>query len=304
MMAFTGAVDAIVTANLLSSEPLYTYRTIGLDTHKVHSDLGINISVSEAITTLNVDAFDMLFICGGFRTQLIPQPTLFKKLREANRYGLTLGGLWNGSLLLAWAGLLNGYKCSLHPDNADVLEETCPQVQLSETPFVIDRDRVSCAGASSALEMMLAIITSHHDHDISRGIEEILGYERVHEQDIRPMRASSSDPSLPQSLRVILGLMDSNIEEPLALDEIARFVNLSRRQVERLFQRYMDCTPSKFYLELRITRARRLLLQSNHSITGIAMACGFVSTSHFSHCYRDYFGISPRQSRHTPAYKR
>ncbi len=297
MMAFTGAVDALVTANLLSSDPLYAFRTLSLDGSEARSDLGIDISVSGALYDLDIGELDLLFVCGGYRTPLLANRQLTEKLQEAGRRGLTLGGLWNGSLLLAWAGLMDGYDCTLHPENRDGLEETCPKVRLSRQPYVIDRDRVSCAGASSALDMMLAVIRQHYGQEVVRGIEEILSCDRIGEQPDRPMPTVASDPTLPDALRAVLELMDANIEEPLGMEEIAALVNLSRRQIERLFQRHVDSTPSKYYLELRITRARRLLLQTSESIAVIAVACGFVSTTHFSHCYRDYFGVSPTQAR-------
>ena len=91
--------------------------------------------------------------------------------------------------------------------------------------------------------------------------------------------------------------MRNNIEEPLSLEELSLCAKLSRRQIERLFQTHLGVTPSRYYLELRITNARRLLLQSNKSITNIALACGFISMSHFSNCYKAYFGISPKAAR-------
>ncbi|MFC6669952.1 GlxA family transcriptional regulator [Marinobacterium aestuariivivens] len=304
MMAFTGAVDAIVTANLLSSCPLYTFQTLSTDGDAVRSDLGIDISVNAALLELDIRRFDLLFLCGGYRTPLQPDRQLLEKLREADRLGLTLGGLWNGSLMLAQAGLMNGYECTLHPENRASLEETCPKVRLSTHPYVIDRHRVSCAGASSALDMMLAVIRQHYGQEVVRGIEEILSCDKIGELPDRPMPTVASDPTLPESLKAVLQLMEANIEEPLGMEEIAGLVNLSRRQIERLFHRHIESTPSKYYLELRITRARRLLLQTNESIAAIAVACGFVSTTHFSHCYRDYFGVSPTQARQNRAKSR
>ncbi|WP_188745348.1 GlxA family transcriptional regulator [Marinobacterium zhoushanense] len=297
MMAFTGAVDALVTANLLSSTPLYRFETIGIDSSTVRCDLGFDISVSSQIRGFQVDDLDMIFICGGYRSPLKPNDQLFDLLRTADKKGLVLGGLWNGSLFLAWAGLMDGYECTLHPENRACLEETCPRVIPSTQAFVIDRNRVSCAGASSALNMMLATIKKHYGKNVVRGIEEVLTCDKISEESGRPILTATSDPMLPEKFKEVLQLMESNIEEPLGIDELANFVGLSRRQIERLFHRYADTTPSKYYLELRITRARRLLLQTNESVTSIAAACGFLTQPHLSRCYRDYFGISPTEAR-------
>ncbi len=297
MMAFTAAVDAIVTANLLSSTPLYSFHILSLDGSAIRSDLGIEISVDSALQTQSLNELDMLFVCGGLRCNLQPERGLQDRLREAAQHGLPLGGLWNGSYLLAQAGLMDGYECTVHPESRDGLQETCPRVTLSANPYVIDRERVSCAGASSALNMMLAVIRQHYGNEVVRGIEEILSCDKIGEIPERPMPCTAIDPALPEPLQAVLQLMEANIEEPLGMEELAGLVNLSRRQIERLFHRYIDSTPSKYYLELRITRARRLLLQTNETIAAITVACGFVSTTHFSHCYRDYFGQSPSQAR-------
>jgi transcriptional regulator GlxA family with amidase domain len=102
-----------------------------------------------------------------------------------------------------------------------------------------------------------------------------------------------NDPSLPEALRSALQLMRANIEEPLTSEELAACVNLSRRQIERLFQSHLGTSPSRYYFELRLTQAQRLLVQTSDSITRISLACGFVSSSHFSNCFKDFFGESP-----------
>lgn len=298
MMAFTGAVDAIVTANLLSRNPLYRFETYSLEGASVRSDLAINITVDGAFHDLDARDLDMLIVCGGYRSNLNPPRPVLDKLRAVARRPLTLGSLWNGSYLLARAGLLDGYACTVHPESRAGLEEACPKVKLLPTPFVIDRDRISSAGANSALGMMLAVIRHQHGDEVVRGIEEILACDRAPEDmPDRPMPVLAGDPALPDPLRAVVMLMESNVEEPLSIDELARHARVSRRQIDRLFQRYMKATPSRYYLELRITRARRLLLQTTEPITTIAIACGFTGAPHFSRCYRDFFGQSPSQAR-------
>ncbi len=300
MMAFTGAVDTIVTANLLSRTPLYRFQAYSLEGGAVLSDLGINISVDGELQTLDANDLDMLIVCGGYRSNLTPQRPVLERLRALARHAVTIGGLWNGSYLLAQAGLLDGYACTVHPDSRAGLEESFPRVKLLPQPFVIDRDRISAAGANSALTMMLAVIRHQHGDDVARGIEEILSCDRIAD-DIpdRPMPILDGSAALPDALRAILKLMENNIEEPLGIDDLAHYAQVSRRQVDRLFHRFMKSTPSRYYLELRITRARRLLLQTNAPITTVAIACGFTGAPHFSRSYRDFFGVSPSKARST-----
>lgn len=300
MMAFTGAVDAIVTANLLARNPLYRFQAVSLEGGSVLSDLGISITADCELSALDATELDMLIVCGGYRSDLNPPRTVLDRLRTIARKGTTMGGLWNGSSVLALAGLLDGYACTVHPESRAGLEESSPRAKLLPIPFVIDRDRISSAGANSALGMMLAVIRHQHGDDVVRGIEEILACDRGTE-DIpdRPMPVIEGSTTLPDALRAILKLMESNIEEPLSIDDLAHYAQVSRRQIDRLFHRHMKTTPSRYYLELRITRARRLLLQTNAPITNIAIACGFTGAPHFSRCYRDFFGVSPSKARST-----
>ena len=297
MMAFTGAVDAIVTANLISRKPLYRFETYSLEGTTASSDLGINISVDDELPALDIEDLDILIICGGFRSNLEPRRAVIEKLREAARKHTILGSLWNGSFLLAHAGLLDGYTCTVHPDSRDGLEELCPRVRLLPHPFVIDRDRISSAGANSALGMMLAVIRHHHGNETVRGIEEILACDRtLDDLPDSAMPTLVDDPTFPEALQLILRLMKNNVEDPLSIEELAERARVSRRRIDRLFQRHLNTTPSRYYLEARLTRARRLLQQTNEPVTSIAIACGFTSAPHFSRCYREFFGVPPSQA--------
>ncbi|MDX1724720.1 MAG: AraC family transcriptional regulator [Pseudomonas sp.] len=150
MMAFTGAIDALVTANPLSSRPLYRFKTLGLDGPAVASDLGINISVDTSLASQMIGELDMLIVCGGFRSNLQPTAKLLHRLRQIAAQQVTLGGLWNGSYILARAGLLDGYQCTIHPENRAGLE-ICPRVR-PPLPYVVDRNRISCAGHDAGSE--------------------------------------------------------------------------------------------------------------------------------------------------------
>lgn len=300
MLAFTAAVDALVTANLVDSTELYSHLTISDKSNPVTSDLGLEVSTNitlDQIPLVGEDALDILIICGGFRSSLDEHPQLSATLRAAAKQGLTLGGIWNGAVHLAHAGLLNGFGCAAHPDNHAFMQEHFSQVQLSANALVIEDKRISCATPASALQMMLKLIEQAQGRDLVTGIRDILSCDRVAENGELMLSQPGDNPAFPEALRNLLELMRSNLEEPLHLDELAAFVSMSRRQIERMFQTYLDTTPYRYYLELRITYARRLLQHSNDSIINISVACGFLSTSHFCHCFKKYFGVSPSESR-------
>ena len=298
MMAFTGAVDALVTANLMSTTPLYEVLVVG-GQDVVVSDLGITISAGCRLADLHEREQYLIVVCGGFRVRLQADPLLRTKLRQADVAGAMLGGLWNGAYFLAEAGLLDGYECAFHPDGRAMMEELFPKVRLSRHSFVLDRQRIGCAGANSSLGMMLEVVKRDCGDSLVQAVEEVLSCDKLQEvMDVSAVTVDR-DPTLPQSLKLALELMHNNIDEPLKMEEVATCVGISTRQLERQFCRHVNATPSRYYLELRLTRARQLLQQTNKSLADIAVACGFVSISHFRRCFREFFDVAPGYFRNS-----
>ncbi|MGN7743743.1 GlxA family transcriptional regulator [Pseudomonas sp. 22526] len=298
MMAFTGAIDALVTANFLSDSAVFQVLTLGLKGHRVLSDLGIAISADLELCQL-AEPIDVLIVVGGLRVRLASDPALRRKLRGAAALGTTLGGLWNGAYFLAEAQLLDGFECAFHPDGRAMMADVFPKVRVSRRTHVIDRNRISCAGASSSLRMMLGLIAAQKGPALTQAVEEILGCDQSCEVSGISTVLVDSDPTLPQALKLALELMQENIEEPLSIDELAACAKISRRQLERRFCRFVGATPTRYYLELRLTRARQLILQSNRPITDIAIATGFCSFANFHRRFRDFFGVAPSRYRAT-----
>lgn len=301
LMAFTAAVDAMVTANLVCSSTLFEFSTFGINTTQVKSDLAIEISTTDLLAQLPVtgeQSVDILIVCGGLRCNLAEHEALSTKLRTAVKADITLGGLWNGTIALAHAGVLDNQPCTLHPDNHAYMNEHFTQIKLVQKNVVIANKRATSAGPNSALEMMLNLIEQIYSSAVVRAIREILSSDRGNESNqMQTFPATTHNPEFPLSLNEVMTLMRVNIVEPLSIDELAQCIGSSRRKIERLFRTYLETTPSRYYLELRITHAHRLILQSDSSITSIAVACGFISSPHFSHCFKDYFGITPSQAR-------
>ncbi|SDK20628.1 GlxA family transcriptional regulator [Pseudomonas indica] len=301
MMAFTGAVDALVTANLMSSAPLFEIRVVGGRDNLVVSDLGIAISTDCSLAELKEKEQDIIVVCGGFRVRLEGDPVLRSKLRSADAAGAILGGLWNGSYFLAEAGLLDGYDCAFHPDGRAMMSELFPGVNITRRSYVLDRTRISCAGANSSLGMMLEVVRAIAGQELVNAVEEVLNCDKMRDIVDVSVVSIDLDPTLPSTLKAALELMHSNIEEPIEVSEIARYVGISRRQLERQFCHHVNATPTRYYLELRLTYARQLLQHTNKPIAEVSVASGFVTASHFYRRFRSLFGITPRQFRsHAP----
>ena len=286
--SFTQSLDTLVTANLIRAAS-FEFFTFGLEEGEVVSDLGIPISPSRAIGPTDVLQLDLLVVCGGLRTPCNTRPHLSGILKKASENGVALGGLWNGAWFLADAGLLNGYRCAIHPEQRLALTEIAPATQVTNVTHMVDRDRLTAASPNGAFYMILEWIGRLHDSGLVNGIVDILAFDRSRVRAVTRSRYRN----LATPVQEVISLMEANLEEPLSMHQMAQYVGKSRRQIERLFSEQLGTTPQRYYLELRITEARRLLQHSSRSIIEVSLACGFVSSSHFSKCYTAYFGHRP-----------
>lgn len=297
MMALSSALDALRTANLLSQETLYAFRLVSIDGEPVLSDLGFSAMADTSLNELNLTHVDAFVICGGLRVSLTAQEALLKFLRAPLVRKKAMGSLWNGLFALAQAGLVEGKTGVVHRQNTASFRESFPNITLKDTAYVIDNQCFSCAGGNSALDMFLELMLEARGRPFVRGICDILTCDRINEAGESPVLNTQFDNKLPQNLKDVIKLMENNMEEILSADELASLVGITRRQVERQFQRYLGTTPTRFYLELRLKRCHQLLTQTHLSMSDISLACGFVSYPHFSKCYRQYFDVTPSQTR-------
>lgn len=290
LASFTGALDVLVTANLLTRSPVFEIQTASMDGHHIVSDLGIEITVNTAVDSVLSRDVDMLIICGGFRTPMISLPSLNRLISACNKKDAWIGGLWNGAYFMAAAGLLGLHQGAIHPECREILKEHFPLTRLSKASHVVDESYFSCAGSHGAISVMLEVLEKLLGSNMKKGVSSILLTESH-----RPINSviTNSVAMFSDKLMSIIDLMENNLEEPLEIAEISQYTALSKRQVERLFLRYFLTTPSRFYLELRLNRARQLLMQTNYKVCEVAMACGFKCSAHFSRSFKLVYGSSP-----------
>ena len=296
MIAFANALEVLRMANLLSGKRLYTWTVASVRGEATPASNGLSIANSGGFTDL--DACDTVFVCGGVEVQKAISGVVVQDLRRRAARGQVLGGLCTGAHALAAAGVMNGYRCAVHWENLAALRETYPHVRFALEVFVVDRERITASGGIAPLHLMLHLVRGHHGNKLTMTISEQFIVDRLRDQ--------TEQQRLPQPEFVGPGyehlieateLMAANIEEPLALSEIATATGVSLRQLERLFQRYNDVTPAQHYLALRLRRARELLAHTSAPIMQITVACGFQTASHFCKAYRAQFGHSPSDHR-------
>ncbi len=296
MMSLASAVEPLRMANELSGQELYQWLLITEDGKPVPASDGI-LSLPDAAITDDLE-LDTLIVAGGLDISHSYTQNHLKWLRSLNQSGVQLGGICSGAFVLARAGLMGGRECSVHWECMAILQELYPDVNCNTQLFTFEDDRVTSSGGTAPLDMMLNLISRTHGLSVAAGISEMFILDRVRNQsDQQKIPLNHSLGVAPAKVIEATTLMEANIEEPLSLEEVARLLNISRRQLERLFKKNLDCSPSRYYLKLRLGRARQLLKQTSLTVIEIASICGFVSTPHFSKCYRTLLGFTPSEDR-------
>lgn len=305
MMSYTAAVDVLVTANLIQKKTKFLDYSFALKNNIVNSDLGIQIATSGDVLELRRNSgvkIDYIIVCGGLRAPLEHNKKLIQLLKIIAENNIKLGSIWNGVIPLAQAGLLKDKTCALHLNNHPFMQEYFPDITISDNSFIQGENHLSCADALGALNMMLKFVEAIESADVSKTVKEILNCNRSKNSPGEKMLKNGDIESLPENLRDAVQFMSSNIDEPISIDEISQYLGIHRRQLERLFKLYLQTSPSKYYLEVRLSYAKKLLSQTNESILNIAIASGFVNGNHFSNCFGRCYNISPSRYRNLNRY--
>ena len=297
MVNFAGAIEPLRIANRVSGETLYRWILCGEGPEKVCSN-GATFRLDIGLDELDRD--DTVLVCGGIDIQRMSTKGVINWLRREARRGVTIGGLCTGAHTLAKAGLLDGKKATIHWENQDGFAEEFEDVKLTKSVYVMDGNRWTTAGGISSIDLMLRVIAGDHGEDLANTVADQLIYSTIRtDQDTQrlsiPTRIGVRHPKLSQ----VIQMMEGNIEDPMSPADLAEEVGMSTRQLERLFRRYLNRSPKRYYMELRLQKARNLLMQTDMSVINVALACGFASPSHFSKCYRGHYNTTPYRERGT-----
>ncbi|MBB1487270.1 GlxA family transcriptional regulator [Oceanospirillum sp. D5] len=283
-------------ANWVTGEEHYETVLISHDGDAVASSFGVQTLVDYSLD--DIPALDAIFVCGASPIARTGNEAIIAWLRKQRTTGIALGGIGTGSYLLACAGLLNDHKATIHWWDLDSLREDFPHTQVTNNLYEIDGKRYTCSGGTAAMDMMLFLISQRYGMDLAASISEQFVCERMRTSDDQqriPLKAriGVSQPKLIEAVQLI----EANIEEPLSADDLAHHVGVSRRHLERLFKKHLQTVPSKYYLELRLEKARQMLRRSDKPVLQVGLACGFSSASYFSTAYRNHYGLTPREER-------
>jgi len=298
MISFAGAIEPLRITNRMLERQAYSWVFAGENGTEVRCSNGAAFKLDMGLSEVSRD--DTILVCGGIEVQEATTRPVLNWLRREARRGSSIGGICTGSYAMARAGLLDGKRATIHWENQDSFIEEFEDVKLTKSIFVIDGNRMTTAGGTASLDLMLKLIAQDHGEDTANIVADQLIYTSIRtDQDTQrlsiPTRIGVRHPKLSQ----VIQIMESNIEDPISPATLAEDVGMSTRQLERLFRRYLNLSPKRYYMELRLQKARNLLMQTDMSVINVALACGFASPSHFSKCYRAHYQTTPYRERGT-----
>ena len=295
-IAFSCALEPLRIANLVSGKPLYRWSLLSED--------GKTATCSNGSATL-VDGgleagrkVDRLFLISGTNVKTHTTAKLLAGLRRERAAGTPLGAICSAAYVLARAGFLDNVETALHWAWHDLFTEEFPEVRLVRNVFVAREKIITASGGTAAADLMLHLIGRSHGEDLATEVADQMVYNAVREGTAaQRVSVQSRHGMRNEHLKRAIAMMEEAIESPMSPSLIAEALGISTRQLERLFGRYLNSSPKHYFMEMRLNRAQNLLVQTEQSVTEIAMACGFQSTSHFSKVYRSHFGRSPLVQR-------
>ena len=296
LLCYACAVESLRIANRMSGKKLYEWRVIGEGGETATCSAGTAFQLDGDLEEIPRD--ETIVLCGGIDVASATTKKLLNWIRREARRGAKVGGLCTAGYSLAKAGLLDGKRATIHWENQDSFVEEFEEVNLTKSVFVVDGNTFTTAGGTASIDLMLKFIADDHGEALAGAVADQLIYTTIRtDQDTQRLSVPTRIGVRHPKLSAVIHMMEANIEEPISPAILARDVGMSTRQLERLFRRYLNRSPKRYYMELRLQKARNLLMQTDMSVINVALACGFASPSHFSKCYRAQYNTTPYRER-------
>jgi transcriptional regulator GlxA family with amidase domain len=292
LLAVACAIEPLRVANRMARCELYRWEMISLDGKAVVASNGTPM---RAVRSIREPAnYALVVVCAGFDPESLYDARLAERLRVLDRAGVPIGAIDTGAFVLAHCDMLNGYRATAHWESLECFQSEFSRVLAAPELYVIDRSRFTCAGGTAALDMMLHLVRLRHGHRLAAAVAEQFIHTRIREpKEHQRMRARERQAVNDPWLVKIIDLMEANLEEPLPVRELCRAVGIHQRRCERAFRQNFRMSARRYYLNLRLQRARSFLQYTNLRICDAAVACGFHGAPHFSRCYKAWAGRTP-----------
>jgi transcriptional regulator GlxA family with amidase domain len=290
------AFDSFRIANRLAGQELFRLRIVSVEAASTLPSLG-GIEVAVMPMDAAPDVADVLIVTGGAAMACALRAFLPRLQRVRNAGGIALA-LSDAAQALLSAGAAE--TAAIHWEGRPILEEAGLAERGVNSIYTRSGNLVTGAGMAATADVILPLIAEMANPALMREVGRVLLLDRLRVAETEQPKGASALASLPDGpLRRALKTMESAIEVPLSTAQIAKGVNLSTRQLERLFARYLGKSPQIYYRDLRLHRARTLVEGSPMALTEIALSCGFETQSHFARVFKQRYGMTPHALRVT-----
>lgn len=296
LLALGCIIDVLRLANRVAGQAVYRWQVIGL-TRTVTSSSNVGVVADASIAEVRGTHADIVIVCGGLDGHLHNERKLRSWLRDLDQRGAIIGASSTGIWSLAKAGLLDGRRCAVHWDDMPSFSASFPLVDVQREIFVHDGRRLTCSGGVAIIDMVLHLIAVQHNAAFAGHVADLLIHARARAPDEKQRRSERTEAPAFGVVSRAIALMESNIETVLSIDDLADRLGRSPRQLERLFSKAHQMSPKKYYDLIRLKRARKLLAETDMSVTEVAIRCGYVSQTQFSSQFKKVFEKSPLRSR-------
>lgn len=296
IMCVASAVDPLRAANRISGETLFDFKLVSVTGEAPVTTCGLPVAVSGRFDA--AEPIDMLVVVAGFGTQNYTTSALLAGLRRAARAARACGGVEAGTWLVARAGLLEGRSATTHWEDMEDFSAAFPGVDVRPDRYVIDGPVFTSGGASPTFDLMLHLVRTRLGMAAALDVASVFIYDQARAAtDAQPLvslgRLDGYDPRLAQAIR----LMEAHVDQPLTIDAVAKRAGVTARTLESIFRKSIGETPGAYYLRLRLSAARRLVVDTRIAMADIAGRTGFSSAAAFSRAFSRAFGEAPVRLR-------
>lgn len=296
------ALEPFQQVNTMLGEDRFHIQLVSLESTDPMTSAGIpipcHLTSTDVLAKLNLqNRPDLLILCCGQMTPPINQASAGKFARKIARQNVPIFALGAACFIAAKTAMIKGGKCATHWKMTSSLAEQFPAIEVQNVLYVLDECISSCAGEFATFDMILALIERIFGSRMSGEIRHHFIAAGQRSGDSQQRLSGDAFVCEDERFQKALSIMVDNIEVPVAISEIASRLGYSIRQIERIFGRNGFESPHRYYINLRLNRARQLIEQTNMSFTEIALASGFDSSSSFSNRYKLKFGAPPKEHR-------
>lgn len=283
-------IEPLRAANDLLGWQAYTWEILTLDGGPATSSSGFPIMAQRPLSHARGDG---LILLPSYGYRQLATPSLDRALRSAAARFDQMIGLDTGSWLMAHAGLLDGHVSTIHHEEYVAYCERFPELDIQRSRWIVDRNRITGGGAMTAFELFQHLIGERHGQAVTLGIASLF----MQSDSTEPRQQGHQGHHRDKYVARALAEMQSSVENPVSVAEIAQRCGCRQRQLETRFQASLGTTPQAVYRRLRLTQARKLVLEEPQSVAEIALRCGYEDPSAFTRAFRAEFGQTPRQMR-------